>query len=77
MMRKQCPKHVETLNNNKVKVKVKFVSSWLCLLRNYLTKLIHENNGSLEYLDKGANTAIVKFFKQFKITGREIQVFKP
>jgi hypothetical protein len=69
MMGKQYPKHIENLNRNKVKVKC--VSSWLCLLRNYLAKLIRENNGLLEYLDKGANTAIVRFSKQYKITGRE------
>jgi hypothetical protein len=28
------PKHVETLNLNKVEVEVTCVSSWLCLLRN-------------------------------------------
>jgi hypothetical protein len=34
-MGKLCPKHVEVLTRIKVIVKVKCLSSWLCLLRYY------------------------------------------
>jgi hypothetical protein len=39
-----CPKHVETLHLNKVYVKVKCVSSWLCLLRDYVTMMHGQQN---------------------------------
>jgi hypothetical protein len=38
------PKHVETLNLSKVIVKVKCVSSWLCLLCNYITMMYSQQN---------------------------------
>jgi len=49
----------------------------LLLFNNYLKKLIRENNGSLEYVDKSANTTIVIFLNNKKITVREFQVFTP
>jgi hypothetical protein len=56
----KCPKHVETLNLNKVIVKVKYVSRWLCLLRNYVTMIHGQQNikTSEMILDSICNNAL-------------------
>jgi hypothetical protein len=41
-------KHVETLNLNKAKVKVRCISSWLCSLPNYVTMTHGQQNFKLE-----------------------------